>query len=459
MPPRAHRRLAWPLISLVAGCLVGYLVVAHPLAAGLAVVVAAAVPIVLGRPDLLILSVVPLSVAHLSFVADDVRGVLLVSLAVGLVLVPTLRSPVGRTRPLRMGWPALCVAALAGLLLLSTTVRDNAWTPDLPGRFSGLTHLIVVIGGLGLLLAVTVWPPKPADVARLVALTGGIVGLYALFDGHYNGGRLEALGINSNYLAALLAPSVGTGVALARQPRRLYYLVPAAICLVAVQQTQSRAGVLAAVAGVLVAVISNRPARQRFIGMAISGILAAAVYVFRKPIWTVVFDERPMSQLTDDSGRAGVLSATLSAITQHPFNGIGYRMFPYYAMNHPDVGRFLKTHNDYLGLAAEAGIPAALLLITLVVAGLVVRGDALLTPLRAAVAGGAVTLAFANVLVCPVVIVGFWICLGCLLANRRRTTDDAAAGADTGSALGTGPTVGTEQVLRPHPHREEAHAR
>ncbi|MDG4786393.1 O-antigen ligase family protein [Micromonospora sp. WMMD1102] len=427
-------------MSLAAGCLAGALAVAHPVTSALAVLAAAAVPIVLGRPDLLILSVLPLSVAHLASVADDLRGVLLVSLAVGLLLVPTLRSQVRRARPLRPGWPAFCAAALTGLLLLSTMTRDNAWAPDLPGRFSGLSHLIVIVGGLFLLAAVTVWPPNPADVARLVALTGGIVGAYALLRGHYNGGRLEALGINSNYLAAVAAPSVGASVALARQPRRLAYLAPAVVALVAVQQTQSRAGILAAAAGVLVALISNRPVRQQMIGIALSGLLAAVVYVFRKPIWTVVFDERPMSQLTDDSGRAGVLSATINAIAEHPFNGIGYRMFPYYALNYPEVGRFLKTHNDYLGLAAEAGIPAALLLVTLVIAGLVVRGNALLTPLRAAVAAGAVTLAFANVLVCPVAIVGFWICLGCLLADRRHTAADGPA-------------------PRPHPNREENHAR
>jgi len=441
-PPHATlRRTAWPLTIVVAASVAGYLAVRQPLLVGLAVAILAVAPITLRRPDLLILSAVPLSVVHMLFAyGDNPRLAMVVSVAVGLSLVPAVRSQTVQVRA-RMGWPLLCAAALAVLLVASTSVPGDYGAPELPGRFGGLSHLIVLIAGLTLLAAATVMPPNPLVVARLVVVAGAVIATYALLDGSYSMGRLDGLGLNCNYLAAVLAPSVGAGIAVARQARRLSWLVPTAVCLAAVQQTQSRGGMLAAVAGVVVALIADRPARQRMAALGLIAATGALVFVFRGPLWGVVFGARPTSQLTDDSGRTNVVRAALDAVAEHPINGIGYRMFPYYAMNDPHVGRYLYTHNDYLGLAAEVGLPAALILVALLVAGLVMSVGAQLTPLRAAVTAGAVNLAFANVLVTPVVIAGFWICLGCLLAHRRRHR------------------AGVDRVARLHHRKEEVHAR
>ncbi|MFI7210098.1 O-antigen ligase family protein [Micromonospora maritima] len=412
-------RGVWPLAVVVVGTLTGYLAVQRPALLALAVAALAVTLVGFRRPDLVLLAMVPMSVAHVSFgYGGDPGAAVVVTGAVGvclLVAVPMRPEPL---RP-RVDWTLLCVVAFGVLLVASTTVRSTVGTPVLAGKFGGLSHLVIVVAGL-LLLVATIWTaPDPAAVARLTALTGGIIATHALLNGSYNLGRLEGLGLNSNYLAAVLAPTVGVGIGLARQSRRPYWLVPAAVCLFAVQQTQSRGGMLAAVAGIGVALLAARPTGQRLVGAALVAGAGGLAYAYRGLLWALVFGSRPADQLGDSSGRTEVARAALDAILQHPFTGIGYRMFPYYALGHPEVGRYLYTHDDYLGLAAEAGLPAALIFLTLVVGGLTAAGGLRLTAVRAGVAAGAVNLVFANILVCPVAIVGFWIGLGCLLAHGR----------------------------------------
>jgi hypothetical protein len=408
----------WRLATLAAGPIAAYLALRQPVAGGLAVYVLLAVPLALLRPDLLALALIPVSMA---MVAYRYGGLVLLAtvavLAVGVLPVRAIALPAARERA-RVRWPVPVVGVLIALVSASAVAHVGPWSLEVTLDF------IDLIAGLVLLAAVTVVPPRPGAVARTLVVSGVLAAGYVLLSGSLDGGRLVGLGLNTNYLGALLAFPVAAGVGLARHSGRIGWLGASGVCLIGVVQTHSRAALWATAAGVGVAGLAARPLRQQVLGAVSLALSCVLVSTVDTPVRALLYGARTASELSANSAvRAEAARVAFDVAVQHPVRGIGYGLFPSFALSDPRLGIFINTHNDYLRLAAEAGTATFLLFLLLLIAGLVSRTGRASVALRAAVAAGAVTLLFANTLSNPIVSGGFWVCLGCLLAGQNAATD------------------------------------
>ena len=281
---------------------------------------------------------------------------------------------------------------LAALVLLAYTAPWAARLHE-PSKGPALAGLLT---GLGLLAAAAAAPPRPGTLARTIAVCGALAAAYALVAGDRIGHRLEAFAQNPNYLGALLAMPF---VAAVGRPtsRRPLWLVPAAVCLVAMAETQSRATFIAAVAGTAVALLQGRSRRARAVAAV---VVAAAVLVVPAALGAaehVAAGDRTSAELHDDNvARGRVAEFAVRVAAEHPLRGIGFGLFPPYAAGDPRFGGYMVPHDDYLTLAAEDGLAALAVLLVLLWLGTRGRrtGDA--TVLRAVVTVYAVSILFAT---------------------------------------------------------------
>jgi O-antigen ligase len=418
-------KVGWLFDALVAGPAVAYLALRKPMLGGLALVGVAVLPAALLRPDLLALGLVPLSaVGAKSGMAYTLSLAGVVLLTVGAVLAGRVGPYAGGQRT-RLGWPALCVGALILLLVVSATTGQ----PGAPALSEVRSELTGVVAGLVLVVAASAVPLCPAALARTLVLTGVAVAGYALLEGSYTSGRLGGVGLGTNYLGALLALPAAAAVGLARRGNGLVWFVPGTVCMAAVVQTHSRGGLLAAAAGVGIALLGERPLRVQLLGAATAAVVGAALATAVDPLKDVALGDRTSTELsTNSAARADAIRLGIDVAVEHPLRGIGYGAFSDFAAGHPTLGIFMNTHNDYVRLAAESGVASLLLFVAVLVAGLTAKGRGGLTPLRAAVTAGAVNLVFTNSMSNLVVSGGLWICLGCMLACRARPPSQTRLG-------------------------------
>lgn len=152
-------------------------------------------------------------------------------------------------------------------------------------------------------------------------------------------------------------------------------IAASALLFVALLLTQSRGGVAAALSGVavLIGLVFLRPRRRRNHTALVAGgtviVLLGALVIFGGGVAERfrVLDERA-------EGRAAIHSFTLERIAERPLLGAGLGAFPKLFRAHSDSFLdgwqgprrivFYHAHNSYLEFAAEAGVPALLLLLS-----------------------------------------------------------------------------------------------
>jgi O-antigen ligase len=390
--------------ALVVSPLITFLVVNRAWRGVAAVAMAALVLAVVSAPAA-VLGLIPLSMLGRT------------RLMLGAVAVVTLVAAVRTVAGFRRLRPAhLWIAVLALLLLIAFVFPAVRLTTagDRPA------DLITLLAGLGLLAAVTAAPPPARAVAAVTALAGGTAAGCLLLYGHRMHGRLEGLTLNPNYLGGLLALPLVAAVGLAWRHRRPGWLVPAGICLAGMVATQSRGAFAAAVVGVAIVVMQGR---RRGLQVLVVSVAVLSAVVFPGTIDVAqhaAVGGRGAAELSHNTSvREHVAWFAARVAAGHPLRGIGYDMFPAYAGGSPDLGLYLATHNDYLRLAAEAGILALIAFLVLIWLGLKNPGPELAVA-RAMTAAYAVGLLFANELANLVVSTPFWLALGCLLAAPRR---------------------------------------
>mgnify|MGYP002621647342 CR=1 FL=1 len=365
--------------------------------------------------------------------------------AIGLLAAAAAALVAGRALPFRP--PYLWIGLLAALLVASFAAPAVP-VPEPPGtpgtlaviaealgvpapRPVALADLIGVLAGLALTAVCVAFAPGPRPVTRAIALTGAAAAGYALLAGEYTGGRLEALGCNPNYLGLVFALPIIAAAGLVRYTRSALWLLPAAVCAVALIDTQSRSATLTVAVGLVAVVLQDRPARvQAAIGAGALAVVAAAVYTGGiPPVGTLGSGDRGAADLADGNAlRARVAAFAVRVIAERPLRGAGYHSFPELAERSPMVGVYLTTHNEYLRFAAEAGVAAAAALLVLILLGARHGQTGDLAVLRAIVLGwAAAALSLANPLGSPVVSAPFWAALGCLLAHRPGAPAGAVA--------------------------------
>jgi O-antigen ligase len=338
---------------------------------------------------------------------------------------------------LQLWGPHLWIALMACVLIISfafplvqipvTLPSERHRVVDLVGALRGLaptqltrlTDFVGMLAGLALLAVSIVAPPRARHLTRVIALTGAVAAGYVLFHGTYANGRLEGLSCNPNYLGSLLSLPLVASVGAIRYARNAKWLIPAAVCFVAMADTQSRGAFLAAAAGVAVILIQGRSVQWQAIIVLALGIPAVVMLGANfHVIENLGASDRAAADLSANNGlRFQAAELAVRVAIQHPLRGVGYWMFPTYAARSGGFGVYIMTHNDYLRLAAEAGVLALVAFLVLIWLGTARRRCGDLAVLRAVVVAYAVGLLFANPLAILGVSAPFWVALGCLLAG------------------------------------------
>ncbi|WP_433172140.1 O-antigen ligase family protein [Actinoallomurus sp. CA-150999] len=408
------------------------------------------------RPATLVLLLVPLSMLGAGTSTDGrlaVVGAIAVSAALAAASVLLGVVPVRHTY--------LWTVLLAGLLVVSFAFPSAA-VPAPPGQryravdllrsLSAMPHaqlarlfdLVGILAGLALLGVGVVTSPHPRQVARVITLSGAAAAAYVLVRGGFDNVRLEGLGCNPNYLGFLLAIPFVTAVGLVRYARNPRWLVPAAVCGIALSATHSRSASLAAVIGVAIVLLQGCSRLLQIIlisGVATATTAAAAGGMLRpmgRHIENLGAGGRSITDLSLSNGlRKRVAEFAIRVTIEHPVRGIGLSTFPGYAQRSPDLGVYLATHDEYLRLAAEAGVITLVVFVVLLWLGLGRRQAGDLALLRAVVLMYGVILLLSNPLANLVVSAPFWVSMGCLLAARpSRGLTTRALVADAARALG-----------------------
>lgn len=303
---------------------------------------------------------------------------------------------------------------LMGLVLLSYAFPAvRLFTP-----VSRLADLTGLLAGLAFLVVATVASPSPYRLAQTICCTGAVMSAILLVSGHYADHRLEGFGMNPNYVGVLGAlPFVGA-VGLACHRRAPVWLMVAVPCGGVLVATKSRGSMLAAAVGIVVILMTGRSVQSRILVTAAALTTALAIPGCLNAVESVGAGSRSATELSFNNAiREQAAGVAVKVALAHPFRGIGYDMFPPYAAHSPGLGIYMNTHDDFLRLASEAGLPSVAVLIAILWMACRWNGQGDLRVLRAVVVSYTVCLLFANTLSSLELTMPFWAALGCLLAH------------------------------------------
>lgn len=317
----------------------------------------------------------------------------------------------------------MIAAALAALLAVSWLFPAGGLVPGHPA----LLDMTQVTAGLAILSVCAAAPPPAKHLPATIVASGTAVAVAALLAGEIHAGRLQGFGLNPNYLGGLLALPTVVSFALAGLRRAPLWALPGAVTLAALIATQSRAALLGVLAGVVAAALPRGPRRGRPFLSPIVAVLAIPVVIASVTLDAGggARDAAELRRNNEARAQSAVLAVRLAA--EHPLRGVGYGTFSGQAARSPEPGVHINTHNDYLRLAAEAGVVPALLLALLVRRAVRRAGNTHERVLTGVVTSFAVMLLFGNLLSNLAVSAPFWVCLGALLGARRPEDTHAAA--------------------------------
>jgi O-antigen ligase len=254
-----------------------------------------------------------------------------------------LWTPARRTRA-----TVVLIALFVAYLALS--LASVAWSADPSASLVDAQRTVLyVVGLVGFALA-------GEGLAAGVVLGAGIVGAWALADrvvagthwDTYEGTLLTGPIGYANGLGALAAIAIAVCVGLALEHRRAWYALPLAVLLPTLVLTNSRAGMLAAVLGCVVAVAL----RWRHRAVATIVVVGAAA------VLAVMFVRTP-AFLGD---RASYWDAARATAAAHPFGGSGAGTFGVVHVQSPYAR---DAHSVYLQAFSEVGIVGLLLTVAL----------------------------------------------------------------------------------------------
>lgn len=316
----------------------------------------------------------------------------LVVAAAALQVVPAPPGLVAALAPATADLHAAEAAALGG----APMARPLSIEPGATGRAAalGLAYLAVFLAARG----VGRDGRGGARTALALALVTGGVALAALAvqaDSPAWRGRTAWPFVNPNHLATFLVVGLGLalGVGVAPLPeasrragslrawatsRRGLAAIAAALMLVGVVATRSRAGALAAaVVAVVTPALAGRLAGGRLAGLAlVVAVVTGAALATTADVGRLAerFDDA-RARPDDLGGRVENWSVAWRVVAGRPWAGAGLGTFDDASLAVVDPGRGTTrpgdAHNDYLELAGAVGAPAAALAIGLLLAGVV----------------------------------------------------------------------------------------
>src|SRR5581483_360378 len=291
-----------------------------------------------------------------------------------------------------------------------------------------------------LLLSVAVSVHLPLRSLLTASSAYGVVAAVVTLAGWRSGTRAAGVGLNPNYLGLVLAVGLVALLGETLRTRRPVWVLGFALTASALVKTGSRSALVSAAFGAAILLLSGRPLRVQ--AVALIAIPGLAFLVPTESVQSTLLPNRgALEQSYNSSLRMQAAVSALHAAIEHPLTGIGYANFPEYAAADQRLGIYMNTHNDYLRLAAETGVPGVGLLLTLLLLPIGRRGRPLTQNERAAtalIATYSVGLLFANTLESLQVTVPVWVLLGSLW-HIRTCAPTTCAGAN--AAVAHSPTV------------------
>lgn len=237
---------------------------------------------------------------------------------------------------------------------------------------------VIAIAVIASLVVQMLWQVRA--LAFMIALSIGYIALEINHLYFTQGGRLDIMhdgygGLDNNGAGALLALGLPFAYFLAVSrvgrwvmPRRLLGAFLGLLMLHAVMMTYSRGAMLAAAAGVVWVVLHHRPRKQAvFAALALSLVVG----VMAGPEIRDRFTSTAQFQ-TDESAQSRFDSwgAAWRMAWDNPVLGKGIRNSNQYSENFGADMTGRTIHNQYLQVAADSGIPAALIYIAMLALGI-----------------------------------------------------------------------------------------
>lgn len=231
-----------------------------------------------------------------------------------------------------------------------------------------------------------------------IAVSIAATGVIALFsESHQVGGRAVGLLSDANYFALLVAIGLPAATLMLLHSKsavtRLFWLAITFILLVGMTKTDSRSGLLVVILCLSIGLWHHkeilRKVRAKHFGFILLGLSIAAPavlyslpadYVKRIKSLSVLGSGLNLHEDASIGRRASYLIIGKEMIMEHPLVGAGPGTFPiHYARSGYAVAfsegygtpeLYRQAHNTYLEITSEMGIPAGILFILLIIAGL-----------------------------------------------------------------------------------------
>ena len=189
---------------------------------------------------------------------------------------------------------------------------------------------------------------------------------FSYFPEYYGGGRPVALGLDPNYMGAILAAGGIAFLTLARIRRNWFIALLAVPTVFGMIQVQSRSAVFAAAVGV-VAVISLSSNRRNGLLFLFGGLtIVAAAHLAEFSPGYGPFTTRRNDTNESNNVRNEIRDANIKALKDQPLSGVGLGVGEGLTADALEASGSAVAHNEYLRFGSESGVPARLGLLTLV---------------------------------------------------------------------------------------------
>ena len=362
------------------------------------------------RPRFLLVASIPLTIV-VGGLTDF--GMLLSVLLAGTLLGACALGVV--TRRFSLVPKAQIIILLLSVWLAISHLTASSLLQQVSSQGADLATLLM---GLAICASAATFRP---DLFKILAVTG-ITSLVVSYQAFTEAGtRAAGLTLNPNYFAVVIALGIVAFITLAR--RNPLWLLGSALGVPALIATQSRGGFLVLIAGLGVTLITGRHGSLKLLALGVAAFILVFLLQWTDPVGqrlNLLNANRATADIhSSDTIRAQAASFAFHLSVEHPVTGIGYGLFAAAAASDSRVGIYFNTHNDYLRLLSETGVPGLLLFLAL-------AGTAL-SPLRQSDAGklgkpliGAYLfgLLFANTLSNLIVTIPFWVVLGSMLGEQ-----------------------------------------
>jgi O-antigen ligase len=272
-------------------------------------------------------------------------------------------------------WPAE-IRLFVAFFILVTIGSVFALSPGLSFEFWNEVYFKI-----GLMTLALAWLPRTKDdfhlVSRVIAISGLLVAAVAISN-KLNGtnlveGTRVTIGLqmkstlsDPNDLAFLLLTTLSFSIALLTGRTGWTNRLIGAVCvpavLVAIVYTQSRGAVLGVLA--VFAVYGLLIVRSKTV-LIVAGIIGAVALYLAMGISERMSVAAPAGGLdVSAAGRLDFWITALKAAALRPLTGVGLANFPWF--NYIQTGQYMTTHNTWLQVLAEAGIPGLVLFVLMV---------------------------------------------------------------------------------------------